>query len=260
KSHDWLQVNYLGQVWGGKVFDNSYDRGSLFSFQVDATPQPQVVAGWDYGLRGVKQGSRVMLSFPPQDGYGTTGNPPDISGTDTLIFVVDVVKVIGENAGGQADAAPQSVPDGLPTVTGDLGKEPKLTVPSGMAEPTADKVVVLAKGTGEPAAAGNVLVQYVAETWDGSETEKSWPDASGADATAGTGPRSLPLTTDSPFASLIGVPIGSRVLLLMKADSSTGNPALAWVIDLVLQTDVTPATSSSAAASGTNPPPTAPTS
>lgn len=259
KSHDWLQVNYLGQVWGGKVFDNSYDRGSLFSFQVDASPQ-QVVAGWDYGLRGVKQGSRVMLSFPPQDGYGSAGNPPDISGADTLVFVVDVVKVIDSHVGGQSDATPQSVPDGLPVVKGDLGKEPTITVPSGLAQPTADKTVLLAKGTGAPAQAGDVLVQYVASTWDGSQTEKSWPDDTGAGATAGTGPRSLPLTSDSPFAGLIGLPIGSRVMLLMAADNSTGNPALAWVIDLVLQTDVTPATSGSAAASATNPPPTAPTS
>jgi peptidylprolyl isomerase len=109
-----------------------------------------------------------------------------------------------------------------------------------------------------------VLVQYVATTWDGSQTEKSWPDDTAGDATAGIGPRSLPLSSDSPFASLIGVPIGSRVLLLMPADSSTGNPPLAWVIDMVLQTDVAPATTGSAAASGTagasNPPPTAPTS
>src|SRR5699024_8555806 len=103
---DWLVVNYLGQVWGGAVFDNSYDKDSTFTVQVGG-PQPMVVAGWDVGLRGVPGGSRVLLTFPPQDGYGSAGKPPDISGTDTLMFVVDIVRVIGADAGGDADAVPQ---------------------------------------------------------------------------------------------------------------------------------------------------------
>lgn len=158
KAGDWLEVNYLGQVWGGKVFDNSYDRHATFTVQVGG-PQPMVVPGWDVGLRGVAQGSRVLLSFPPEDGYGAQGNPPDITGTSTLIFVVDVIKVISTDAGGQTDAAPQSVPAGLPTVSGKLGAEPSITVPKSLPAPTASKMVVLAKGTGAPAQAGDVLVQ-----------------------------------------------------------------------------------------------------
>jgi len=33
-SGDWLITNYLGQIWGGAVFDNSYDRGTTSAFQI----------------------------------------------------------------------------------------------------------------------------------------------------------------------------------------------------------------------------------
>ena len=53
--------------------------------------QGQVITGWDNGLVGQKVGSRVLLVIPPADGYGTAGSPPKIKGTDTLVFVVDIL-------------------------------------------------------------------------------------------------------------------------------------------------------------------------
>ncbi len=38
-------------------------------------------------------GSRVILEIPPADGYGEQGNEQaGIKGTDTLFFVVDILK------------------------------------------------------------------------------------------------------------------------------------------------------------------------
>jgi peptidylprolyl isomerase len=35
----------------------------------------------------------VVIVMPPADGYGAKGNPQaGISGTDTLVFVVDILK------------------------------------------------------------------------------------------------------------------------------------------------------------------------
>ncbi len=241
----WLQVNYLGQVWGGKVFDTSYGESSAFLFQLGASPR-QVVTGWDIGLRGVPQGSRVMLSFPPQDGYGSQGKEPDISGTDTLVFVVDVVKVIPADASGDANAAAQPTPSGLPSVGGKPGGVPTVSVPTSLPEPTKTTVTVLDKGTGDPVKAGDVLVQYAVTTWDGSEKHQSWPDPSSG-STEGIGPQELGIQKGTPFEALLGVPMGSRVLVTMAADSSQGTPALAWVMDLVMQKDLAPATTGSGA-------------
>ncbi|MFB4299250.1 FKBP-type peptidyl-prolyl cis-trans isomerase [Actinomadura sp. NTSP31] len=83
-------VNYQGQIWkGGKVFDSSWKNAqpALFPIGTGAT-----VPGFDKGLTGVKVGSRVMLVLPPAEGYGKNGNSQaGIKGTDTLVFVVDIL-------------------------------------------------------------------------------------------------------------------------------------------------------------------------
>ncbi|MBK5250950.1 MAG: FKBP-type peptidyl-prolyl cis-trans isomerase [Actinomycetales bacterium] len=84
-----IDVNYLGQTWGGHVFDNSYDRGESIAFPIGVGA---VIAGWDSGLVGQAIGSRVLLSIPPHDGYGPAGAPrAGIKGDDTLVFVVDIL-------------------------------------------------------------------------------------------------------------------------------------------------------------------------
>ena len=84
-----IEVHYLGQTWGGRVFDNSYDRGSTITFPIG---QGAVISGWDDGLVGQQIGSRVLLSIPPHLGYGDRGVPQaGIRGGDTLVFVVDIV-------------------------------------------------------------------------------------------------------------------------------------------------------------------------
>ncbi len=250
KSGDWLVTNYLGQVWGGKVFDNSYDRGETSVFQIGVG---KVVPGWDTALAGVPVGSRVLLSLPPADGYGATGNESaGIKGTDTIVFVVDIVDAVAADAGGQKDAKPAApLPATGPQVAGDLGAAPKVTIPSGAAEPTAPTVTVIATGTGKPVQLGQVLVQYTAVTWTGESAGSTWP---GKDpATSGQGPQELPVATGGPFAGLVGVPIGSRVLVQVPAqpDQQSGQtqPAIAAVVDVLLQTTVTPAPATSAAPS-----------
>lgn len=86
-----IVVNYLGQSWGGDVFDNSWDRGQTISFPIGVG---MVIGGWDEGLPGKQIGSRVLLSIPPELGYGPRGVPQaGIAPNATLVFVVDIVGV-----------------------------------------------------------------------------------------------------------------------------------------------------------------------
>lgn len=234
---DWLITNYLGQVWGGEVFDNSYDKGTTAAFQIGTG---KVVPGWDTALVGIPVGSRVMLSLPPADGYGAAGKTDaGIKGTDTLVFVVDIVNDVTATTGGQTDATVQTPPAGGPQVTGALGGPATVTVPAGTAEPTAPTVTVLATGTGAPVVLGSVLVQYSAVTWTGENAGTTWQNADPT-AQGGTGPQELPVATAGPFAGLVGVPLGSRVLVQVPAqnDPTTGQsqPAIAAVVDLIIQT------------------------
>lgn len=88
---DTIACHYLGRIWNGDDFDNSYDRGTPLEFTVGVG---MVIPGWDQGLIGVREGSRIVMSIPSELGYGDAGVPAaGIRGGDTLVFVTDVVEV-----------------------------------------------------------------------------------------------------------------------------------------------------------------------
>lgn len=241
KAKDWLIAHYEGQVWNGKVFDNSYDRKKPSAFQIGVG---RVVSGWDVSLVGMKVGSRVLLSLPPADGYQSAGKAPDIKGTDTIVFVVDIVDAVPPTRGGQTDVKAVALPKTVPTVTGELGQQPKVVVPKGMAEPKKAQVDKISTGTGAKVKENDaLLVQYEAVTWDNQPGGSTWKVDEAAQAQgAEVGLQQVQVQTGSPFASLVGVPVGSRVLLTIPAtaaDQSTGaqaQPAIAVVIDVVVVT------------------------
>ncbi|MGP7959970.1 FKBP-type peptidyl-prolyl cis-trans isomerase [Sanguibacter sp. A247] len=86
---DKIAAHYLGvQGSDGTEFDSSWSRGE------DPTEfgLNEVVAGWTYGLTGVKVGSTVALIIPPAYGYGT--NPGSPLAGETMVFVVTVEKLV----------------------------------------------------------------------------------------------------------------------------------------------------------------------
>jgi FKBP-type peptidyl-prolyl cis-trans isomerase len=92
---DMVVVQYVGYNWRTKKsFDSSWSHGSPLGFVIGASPA-QVIPGWDKGLAGQTVGSRVMLSIPPAQGYGTAGAAQaGIKGSDTLVFVVDILDAL----------------------------------------------------------------------------------------------------------------------------------------------------------------------
>jgi len=91
-------TQYTGYIWRTKkVFDSSWTDGSPFGFVMDANPE-QVISGWDTGLAGQTVGSRIMIVVPPKDGYGTSGqSQAGITGTDTLVYVVDIIDALKQS-------------------------------------------------------------------------------------------------------------------------------------------------------------------
>ena len=86
----YIVVQYTGLDWRTKkVFDSSWSRSAPTAFNIGVG---QVIKGWDTGIVGQTVGSRVMLVIPPADGYGKTGSSAaGITGTDTIVFVVDIL-------------------------------------------------------------------------------------------------------------------------------------------------------------------------
>ncbi|HUR72682.1 MAG TPA: FKBP-type peptidyl-prolyl cis-trans isomerase [Sporichthya sp.] len=98
-----ILAEYVGVLWrNGKVFDSSWDAGRHpFAARI-ATTDPKtgesgVIKGWVQALTGKKVGSRLLLVVPPELGYGKGGNSDaGITGTDTLVFVIDILGVYGK--------------------------------------------------------------------------------------------------------------------------------------------------------------------
>ena len=86
-----VSCHYVGVAHStGEEFDASWNRGAPLAFTVGVG---QVIQGWDQGLLGMKEGGRRKITIPPHLGYGDRGAGAAIKGGETLIFVVDLVKV-----------------------------------------------------------------------------------------------------------------------------------------------------------------------
>jgi peptidylprolyl isomerase len=89
---DQVTVQYvLATYSAGKVIQSSWT-SQPFTFTLG---QGQVIPGWDQGVPGMHEGGRRELIIPPSLGYGA--NPPQgaagIAANDTLVFVIDLLKV-----------------------------------------------------------------------------------------------------------------------------------------------------------------------
>jgi peptidylprolyl isomerase len=91
KAGDRVSVQYVGVTFStGEEFDASWKTGRPLSFRLGAG---DVIPGWDRGIAGMREGGRRELTIPPELAYGAEGAPPDIAPNETLVFVVDLVRV-----------------------------------------------------------------------------------------------------------------------------------------------------------------------
>mgnify|MGYP001273141124 CR=1 FL=1 len=208
--------NYVVYIWSGR-------QHKLALSTYSATPQVlsgKLLPGLTTALQGKKIGSRVLAVLPPKYGYGPTGNPQaGVTGSDTLVFVVDMIKAYS----GTASASGTQVSNGggtLPTVTAKANSAPAVTIPSS-APPGSLVVKTLIKGSGPPVAKGQeVVAQYVGVNWRTKAVfDSSWsrgaPFGFQIDAT----PSQIIPGWDK---GLTGVPVGSRVLLVIPPKDGYG--------------------------------------
>ncbi|WDG32742.1 FKBP-type peptidyl-prolyl cis-trans isomerase [Streptomyces sp. CA-278952] len=88
-----VQVHYVGVTFAsGREFDSSWEQGRPFKFAVGGG---RVIKGLDRGVRGMKAGGRREIIVPPRLGYGKQSPSASIPAGSTLIFVVDLLTVVG---------------------------------------------------------------------------------------------------------------------------------------------------------------------
>ena len=82
---DTVTVNYHGVVWGKDTpFDSSFDRHQPATFGIGVG---QVIKGWDQTVPGHNVGSRLVVSIPPEYGYGSRGVPQAGIGGEVIAYI-----------------------------------------------------------------------------------------------------------------------------------------------------------------------------
>lgn len=89
---DEVTVHYTGRLLDGTVFDSSVDRGEPATFPLD-----KVIPGWTEGLQLMSEGSKYRLFIPSELAYGSQGSGDKILPNATLIFDVELIKVVKKN-------------------------------------------------------------------------------------------------------------------------------------------------------------------
>jgi len=227
----------LVHIWIGNGFSkeqaySTYDEGAAQSLVVD---DAQILKGLYAGVKDQTVGSRVLVVSPPADAFGKTGNPNlGIADTDNVVFVVDIMNKVLDKPEGTAQKLPADAPqivekDGVPTGF-DFSKAPKQA---------SDKLQVytVIKGNGPKVTkGGSTVMDYLGQVYG---SDKPFQD------TYSSTPFSTKIGEGAVIKGwdegLVGVPVGSRVVLVIPSDMAYGEQAQGDIpanADLVFIVDV----------------------
>jgi peptidylprolyl isomerase len=235
---DAMAANFVLYFWSGT--SNTLKANTF-------TQNPTVIGGTmlpglETALIGQKVGSRVLAVIPPADGYGTSGNSQlGITGSTTLVFVIDVIKSYTDTA----SASGTQVSNGggtLPTVTAHAGSAPTITIPANN-PPSALVTKTLIKGSGPKVAKGQfVIAQYTGYIWRTKKVfDSSWTSGSPFGFVIGANPEQVIPGWDT---GLTGQTVGSRVMLVIPPKDAygsagqsqagiTGKDTLVFIVDII---------------------------
>lgn len=89
KATDTVRCHYEGRLLDGTIFDSSYKRNEPADFGLQ-----QVIAGWTEGVQLMSEGAKYRFYIPYMLAYGEGGAGAMIPPYATLIFDVELIKVL----------------------------------------------------------------------------------------------------------------------------------------------------------------------
>lgn len=239
-TEDSYLANFAVYIWHGstsKLLISSY------TATPEALPVTMGLTGLQQALSGQRVGARVLAVLPPKYAYGSQGNSQiGVTASDTMVWVIDLLQAFPPNA----SATGKQITSGggsLPLVSAAPGNAPEIKIPKN--SPPAKLVVkTLIQGTGPAVKTGqSIVVRYVGSIWrTGQVFNNDWPSTTQPSAP----PNVFTLGKLIPAwnTGLVGVPVGSRVMLVVppaqgygsKGNSQAGikgTDTLVFVIDIL---------------------------
>jgi len=95
---DMVEVDYRGRLLDGTEFDSSHQRGVPATFGVN-----QVIPGWTEALQLMKEGAKWEIYVPSDLAYGPGGTGGLIGPNATLIFEVELHRVVAQGGDEEGD-------------------------------------------------------------------------------------------------------------------------------------------------------------
>jgi peptidylprolyl isomerase len=231
KADNLAAIDLIAWEWG--------ETEPIASLDTFASGQPLVLAvraddstlvGLSRVIVGHNVGARVLGVIPPSEGALASALSLD-EGT-TIVVSIDIREQFDKDAQAEKDAKPTDAKVG-PKIDGALGGPATVSIPADVEAPTEISTTVIATGSGPAVEDGQqILIHYSATDWAGTADGDTW--------TADRGPVAVAPGADpygdgsvlSAFSGLVGVPIGSRVLILTPGKEGS-YLAEAIVLDIV---------------------------
>ncbi len=88
KLDDIVEIHVQGQLVNGFVFDSTLETNRPKIIPVNSGTK-----GWIEALLNMKEGGKYKFVVPPELSYGKDGMPPNIPGSATLIFEIELLKI-----------------------------------------------------------------------------------------------------------------------------------------------------------------------
>lgn len=205
-----IEYTVLNAETGAELATTGFNGENTERFPIDTDTQQLI--GFSKLLNCSTPGTRLVGVIPPVDGFGEQGIPElSLTGSESLVFVIDVVEIVAAAAPPleRAEGESQPAPEGFPTIELAEDGAPTITLPGG--EPPAEfDLAVLILGTGAVVEDGQtVTVQYTGVNWNTGEIfDSSWQRGAPAEFPTGG---VIPGFRDA----LVGQTVGSQVIAII---------------------------------------------
>lgn len=209
-----IEYTVLNGETGAELATTGFTGENPERFPIDT--ETEQLVGFSLLLDCATPGTRLAGVIPPSEGFGDEGVPElSLTGTEALVFVIDVVEIVAPPLE-RAEGEPQQSPEGFPTVELAENGAPTITLPGG--EPfTEFDLAVLILGDGPVVEDGQtVTVQYTGMNWNTGEIfDSSWERGETAD---------FPTTgvIQGFRDALVGQTVGSQIIAIIPPDLGYG--------------------------------------